>query len=328
MKKLTTGLGNLFAIGALLGSVACENLPDDELLRIDATGKVAGLAYRDLNGTGAYEPLIDLPIEDLVVRLVLGSGEVFATATTDAAGLYLLDAVPVGTFRIEVDPGFVGDSLLVSELNAGAFALVANDSLNVRIGLTYPVLTVAEARSTLPGKKGFIDAVALNASAAYSDTTVHVADTSGFIRATQVGGASILAGDSVRILGITARRDGQPAFRATIAFVVQQGVGLPPAEVVTSRVAATADGGRLDAALVRMRDVVVTDTVSVVGGLSVTVDDGSGPVELFLDGRTTFNLSNIDIDRVIAEANGLLVPVGGQNRWQVRPRSPLDLIVF
>ena len=66
-------------------------------------------------------------------------------------------------------------------------------------------------------------------------------------------------------------------------------------------------------------------TVTVGGDFVMTVDDGSGPLEVVLDKDITFNLTPL-IGGVVVDVTGVLVPTGG-GAWQLKARSAGDVII-
>ena len=81
----------------------------------------------------------------------------------------------------------------------------------------------------------------------------------------------------------------------------------------------------LDAALVRMSNATISDTATVAGDFVLTVDDGSGVVEVVLDQDVGFLLVPLVPSGVI-NVTGVLVPTGS-GAWQLKPRSGPDLAV-
>jgi hypothetical protein len=173
--------------------------------------------------------------------------------------------------------------------------------------------------------------IALNARSPFGDGVVHLQEGIDYLRATGVDRENIGAGDSVRFIGRTAKDAGLPILQDVRPFrLVAQAVFVQPVEV-TSAEAASATGGDLDAALVRIRNALIEDTTSIGTNLVVRADDGSGPVELVLRDFLNFNrtLFNPDSTRFV-EAVGLLVPLqvgAGQVRWRMTPRGGADLDV-
>ncbi len=140
------------------------------------------------------------------------------------------------------------------------------------------------------GEKMFIDGIALNARDTFGDSTIHVADTSGSIRAIRAGAGAVFPGDSIRLRGTIATRTGRPVLDLDrLVPPVLAIAELPAPDTVTTVAAASADGGNLDAAFVRVDSARVSDTLTVDDDFVVTVDDGSGPLEVRLSNRIPFS---------------------------------------
>jgi hypothetical protein len=116
----------------------------------------------------------------------------------------------------------------------------------------------------------------------FGDSTANVTDVAAAIRLTNATsvGPQPSPGDSVRVLGTVATRAGQPVLDSARVTAFQ--AGPPPAPVdQTTLQANTAEGGAHDAALVFLNNAVIqTDTATVNGDYTFSVDDGSGSVKV------------------------------------------------
>lgn len=316
----------LAAAVAAVGT-ACDDSGEDRILEVEAEGRVQGFAFLDANGSGALEAGSDDPFPDLGIRLVLaGTGRVVETATTDDQGAYAFADVPVGRYRVQVDSATVGDTVGIVFEDSVDVTLALADTAVVRFGLAYPTLTAEEIRGTAPGSRAFIEGIALSARNPFGDASLHLRDSTGAIRATRVGQQQILAGDTIRLLGTISRDAGQPVLDAVTPFVLAVGTAPEPEEISTAAAAAAGDG-RLDAALVRIRDATVLDSATVDLDFRATVDDGSGPVTLFLDGDIAFDRTRFEADATVVRADGLLVPTGEEGVWRLQPTTPARVVV-
>ena len=150
------------------------------------------------------------------------------------------------------------------------------------------------------------------------------------IRATNVGTAVIFAGDSVRFLGTTSTRDGQPTLDEVSPLILDI-TEVPPAIRLTTFRASTADSARYDAALAQIATATITDTATVASGFALSVDDGSGLLRVLLDSNIPFAADTLPVDSlyvpgVVIDATGLLVPIPGDTaKWELKPRSNADL---
>lgn len=325
--------GRLLRLGAILGSVlggavlaaACPNAGESRVLSVPGTGFVAGVVYLDVDGN-RQPGFTDNGLQNVRVRLVVaGTRDTVARTASDASGGFVLGNVPAGSYTVVV-PGeaIFGDTISVVRIDTADVSLGPNDTVRVQVAVSYPTVTVAQARELPLGTKVFIEGVALNSLPTFGDTTVHIVDTTGALRVTNVRGPVVALGDSVRFLGKMAARDGQPVLDGAQATVLVAGPGRP-AETVTTALAATADGGRLDAALVKiLNGTIGTDTATVNGDYVLSVDDGSGAVTVVFDKDASLTRTGYAPGKVI-DATGVLVP-DGTGSWRLKPRSNTDLV--
>lgn len=324
---MSPALKRLCAPLMLLAMVSCENAGADRALGVDSTGIVTGFVYFDANGSRTSDG-DDLPFVGAGIRLLSPvSRDTLYRVTTDVSGRFRLSGVPVGSYALVIDSASAGDSARV--VDAASIVRVApGDSVEVLGSISYPLATAAEVRRLPLGSRVFVTGVALNARATFSDTLLHVADTSGAIRATRVRPSIVAAGDSVRLRARVSTRLGQRALDDVSVFIVAP-TFVPTAHSVSSAAAATGAGGSLDAALVSILDATITDTVTVGGHLTLTMNDGSGAVTVVLDRvadaafRAPFP-AGMFVAPNRFDVIGVLVPTG-TGTWRVRPRSALDL---
>ncbi len=318
----------LGALGALLVMVACDNAGAYRTLGISATGVARGLVYFDANGSGTFDAA-DAPLAGVRIRLLAPlSTDTAVRATTGADGTFRVEGIPVGTYRAVLDPTSVGDSVQVLQMTASPLQIRPGDSVSVDAVVSFPTLTAAQVRTATLGTRVFVSGVALHARTTFSDTLLHVVDTSGAIRAARVRPTAALAGDGVRLRGRIAVRNGQRVLDDVTVFVINPTV-VPPAPILTTLQASTADAGAQDAALVRLLDAAIVDTATVLGSLNVTVDDGTGPLTMVLDRvadagfRFPYAVGPLGAGTRY-DLIGVLVPTG-TGTWVLRPRSVLDL---
>ncbi len=318
---------NLLLISAIatLALGGCLGAGEDRVLSIEATGTIDGFVFLDNNGDGELGPG-DVGYADVEVGLTsIGSVIPVFQATSDADGLFTIRRVDVATWEIFVDSASVGDSLELALTDPESFTLAPDDTAEVLVGVSFPQISVEEARVRASGDKVFVEGIALNAHAAFGDESVHLVGATAAIRATAVEQAPLTAGDSVRLLGTISEENGQPTLDDVTASFIET-VEVPAPDTVTAATATSADGGTLDAALVSLDSVTVSDTVTVTEGLQLTVSDASGTARVVLDDDAPIdNPEQFGPDAVI-DVVGLLVP-DGSGAWIVKPRSSDDLTV-
>lgn len=321
----------------LVGIGSCDFATDVELLDIRGTGFLYGQAYLDVNGTGDSDAT-DEPLENMrVVLTTPRSGEVVQEATTDTLGVFTLEAVPVGTYVLGIDAAVLGDSL--SALGTmDPITVEIGDTIFFSLGASFPTLSLEEVRAATPGRRVFTNGVAMNARLASTDGTVHLLDTTdvAYLRATDVAlpsGGSVLVGDSLRLLGRTGTDNGQPVLTSATPYVLQRGLALPPPVEASTGTAATADGGALDAALVRIRAAEISDTSTAPNGdFHFWANDGSDSLEVVLKWFRGISTTGIRPDTVVRinRATGLLTPYDdgtGSVRWRLLPRAGSEVFL-
>ncbi len=305
--------------------VGCLGTGEDRVLSIDATGTVQGLVYFDVNGTGDLDEG-DTPLALVGVRLLpFGTPDTIARAVSNADGIFSIPRVPVGGYEIVVDPASIGEGVKVVDLDPAQFFVQPNDSVTSMIAIGYASYTLAEARTRPIGEKIFVSGIALIQNGLFGDSTLHIADPTGAIRATRVQRSEIFAGDSVRLAGEVGRRDGLWTLDNVTTYLLAIAVAARP-EQLTTGATASADTGRLDAALVKVVNAEITDTLTVDGDLQLTVDDGSGPAVVLLDSDVPFSALDPYVPGVFIDATGVMVPAI-PGFWSLKPRSDADLVV-
>jgi hypothetical protein len=310
-----------------VSQLSCGNAGADLVTSIDASGNVAGIVYFDANGTGNQDGA-DTPLGAISIALVLaGTADTVQSATSDQDGTFQFGAVPVGSYRVVVDTSTIGDSTIVSDIDPPTTNVSRDDTVGVDVAISFPKVSTTEARGLPIGTNVFIDAIALNDVATFGDSTIHVADTAGSLRAVRSGLGPLFAADSIRLRGTIASRTGQTVIDLDRQdpFVLAL-AEVPAPDTVTTDEAAGADGDVLDAALVRVDSARIVDTSTVNGNLLATVTDGTGPVDVEFDANIAFNLGSYLVPGADLRSTGVLVPTtsGG---WRLKPRSDLDVEV-
>lgn len=322
--------GRVVALWLVALGVACGDGGADRAAGVTATGDVAGLIFFDEDGSGVFDGA-DVPFAGARIRFVTTvARDTVVRVVAGPTGLFHVARVPVGVYEVVVDPASIGDSLEV--VGSHVVALGPGDSVTVEAPVGYPHRAAIQVRSLPIGTRLFVSAVALHGRSEFSDTIFHMVDTSGAIRVTRIrpSAVPVSAGDSVRVRGRVAERDGQRVIDDATLVLLAQTI-IPPIGTVTTGVAATADGGALDAHLVRIEDAAVVDTVTVLGNLTVRVNDGSGLLTVVLDRaadaafRPPLAVGSLAAG-VRYNISGILVPTG-TGAWRLRPRSLFDLTV-
>lgn len=324
----------LFAVTAAVAAAgACSNAGSDRILGVSATASVQGTVYFDRNGNGLPDGADTSVTGARVTLRSRATGDSVASDVTDATGLYTIDDVPVGVYTVTLNPSILGDTAVVAKIDSTQITLDADTTpVDVNIGISYPNISIDSARALVPGRKVFITGIVLNSPASFRDTLMSIQDTSGAIRVTRLRTPGMGPGDSVRLRGSTARRLGQPTLDDVTGFFLGN-TFLPTAVLLTTAQAASAQAGTLDARLVNLANVPITDTTRVGQGpdFLVTFNDGSGALEVLLDGAWFTAPDPVPPTFQFVPGNrfdivGILTPTASAGVWRLKPRSNLDLI--
>lgn len=312
---------------ALLALLGCSNAGEDFGFNPSGNGTVLGFVYLDRDGT------LDITQGDTtfagvkVGLVVAGTTDTVLTSQVDATGNVRFTNVPFGSYQFVVDTNTVGDSLQVQAIDSVTVRLRANSAQQTVVSrLGYPATTVAAARTLPVGSRVFVPGVVLAPVGVFADTTAHVLGGAVAIRLANAIDAGPLSspGDSVRVLGTVAMRAGQPVLDTAIVYVFKFGPVPVPVSLTTLQ-ASSADGGVQDAALVQITNAVITDTLTVGQDYHVTVDDGTGPLVIELDGDVLFPLGQFLLTKTVT-GRGVLVPTG-TGTWLFKPRQANDLTI-
>lgn len=319
------------ALLALAATAGCSNAGENSAFGITKTGKVDVLVYLDRDGSRTpTQP--DTVFRGARVGLLTGTvDDTAAIRTTDAQGIASFLPVPLGTYQVTVDPKSIGDTIRVQQIDSATARVTATDTARaslVRLG--YREVSTATLRTLPPGLRVLVRGVVLAGVQSFRDTTSHLSDSTGSLRLTRalnaIGGAGNNPGDSIAAIGTTATRDGQPVLDLARIVTFQRGGVAPVPLAVSTLTAAGAQGGRLDAGLVQVTGATIIDTATVAPDFRVNISDGTGIVELRLDGTQSYNRTAFRPGRTL-DARGVLVP-DGAGRWRLKPRSVNDVVLF
>ena len=324
---MRTLLGRIAIFLTTAVTYGCANAGEDRVLGIEATGTVTGVVYFDANATRQLEDEDELFDGVRIGLVVAGSGDTVAFATSRDGGVFNIAGVAVGDYRVAVDTTTVGDSAFVASVDPANITVRPADTVSIEVAISFPLVTVAEALALPIGTNVFVDGIALNARETFGDSTIHVADTSGALRAIRAGPSAVFPGDSIRLRGTMATRDGRVVLnldrRAPSVLAIAE---LPAPDTVTTAVAGAAGAGVLDAGFVRIDSARITDTTTAAGDFVVTVNDGSGPLAVLFDQDVAFIPEQFLVPGADLAVSGLLV-VAGPGVWQLKPRSDADVDV-
>jgi hypothetical protein len=310
-----------------LGVLAGCDMGGGQPLAIATRGAAVGTVFMDRNGNDAFDPTVDRPSAGVKVVLLAGERDTVATAVTDAGGSATMPEIPVGSYELRVDPAALGDSMTVTG-SLPAVVVRASDTTRASIALAPPLVPADTFAELAEGKLVSVRGQALNRLGIFADSSVHLVDATGTLRIVGLPGPAVDAGDSLRVLGRVAIRNGHRVLSPTNVVVGGTGPLPEPTPVGGTGAARSADGGRLDAALVTLtKEAEIIDAASIAGGdLRLLVDDGSGALEVILSGRAGITLDDPPLPGATVKLTGLLVP-DDRGNWTLKPRNSGDITV-
>ena len=322
-------LSRLLAGGALAVLLAACSGPDGRhAFSIDATGTVSGFAYVDLNRDGAPQGTEPRLADAGVQLLMRGTGEPVGSATTDSEGAFSFEGVPVGSYRLEIGGAVLGDSLVVTGTTPEPVQVTPGGSASASIGVSYPLESLGAVGSLPAGTPVYVEGIALNTRGSLPDNALHLHDGERAIRTLGAGGLTANPGDSVRILGRTGTQGGRTVLVDGVGFRIAPERRNVQPQLVSTATAASAGGGALDAALVRIDESFVSQVVTVQGVAVVTASDGSGSLVLRIP---TAHLQQAGVPVLqpgaVLSVAGVLIPRADGGAWELRTRGGGDVAV-
>lgn len=315
-----------FASLSVLALAACDSAGTNRIVTVNATGTAIGVAFIDRNGNSTIDQG-DLPLPGVRVAVTpRGGTQVVASGVTNATGLYILSAIPVGSYHITVDSATLGDSLRIARIDTADITIGSGDTIRTTIAFAFPGVAVAQARALPAGRKVQVLGIAQNGWAAFGDSSIAVLDATGAIRVTRVAPVTVSPGDSVRVTGTSSTFNGQPVITSATVAVLASGKPLPTPPTLSTAQAATAAGGRWDAQIVQVaRGTILSAVPAPTGELDLSVDDGSGLLHVLLTPRGFTNA--LYTPGAQLAATGVMVPAAGGQSFVLRPRADADLQV-
>jgi hypothetical protein len=321
-------------VAALVAGTACTNAGESFQVAALTTGSIQVAVYFDRDGSASLTAADTVFAGVRVALVVPGGPDTLRTVLTNAQGIATFDSLPVGSYRIVIDRHALADSVGVVAGDTGTIRLVSeSDSLHLGsvIRLGYPEVTLAGVRALPAGHRVLVHARVTSPLQAFRDSSAFLFDSSGALRVTgaqaQLGSGGNNIGDSVIVIGTTGQRSGQGVLQnGLFRFIVAGLAPLPRISTITE--SHTAKGGTLDAALIQLSNVVITDTLT------------SGPDFMLMvaDPADTTVKTSILLDQLLNAPHGVfppgrtgtfrgvLVPVG-DGTWVLKPRNGADIVL-
>ncbi|HEY4320792.1 MAG TPA: hypothetical protein VGM77_06370 [Gemmatimonadales bacterium] len=319
----------------LLGlSAACSNAGESLKYPSLAIGRLAVSDYFDRDASGGVTPDDTTFAGARFALLAPGGTDTLRTAVANASGVAIFDSVPVGAYRLVVDRHALGDSIGVVQGDTGLVRLVTTqDSITAirTIGLGYSVVSLATARTLPVGRRVFVRGVVTVPLQTFSDTATYLNDSSSALRVTNahpIGRTTRNGiGDSVMVLGTIAQVHGLTVLDQGAIYTLAIGPAPVPITVTVTD-ARTAQGGTLDAQLVKVIGTTIRDTATVNGVFVVRASDpadSTNLVDVLIDPALGAPASFFPIGSTMTITGAL--SYDGANVWGIKPRMAGDIII-
>ena len=327
-----------FALLVVAGTVgtACAEDPAP-LFAVEGSGEIEGRLFYDADNNALFTPLGgDTVLAGVTVMLLeRASDDVLGETTTNDAGVFAFEAVKPGTHSVFV----VRDTLLTPNL---IFCLNPINS-SVYIGelafLSVPakggcVIRIRAAKDTAQGRPVTIAGIVTAGQGTYRGDNLYLQDITGGMQVFGVPAAAALQpGDSVEISGTMGVFNGElQLVSPRVAPNILRGGTVPePVVATTGEIAESVQevGAKSSfvGLLTKVENVSVGDFDTGSTPRNAPIDDGSGAIDMRLDGNvvnalpSTFFHENTcyDIVGIVGFFNG--TP-------QIKPRGPADVTAF
>lgn len=320
-----------FALGfALLGACAEDPAPPFE---VEGTGRITGQLFFDADNNGRFSPLGgDTLLRNVRVELrERGSSIIMDSARTDATGMFEFEAVTPGTHDVLL----VQDTAITRNLVFCANPVRASVYRDETAFIASPakrgcVIRINAAEALAANAPITVAGIVTAAQGTYRSDNVYIQDPTTGIQVFGVPGSAALAlGDSIEVSGVLGFFNGEHQINTPIVAPNRKpGATVPPpsqrttgaiAAAVAAGGARTADVGRL---LVVRR--ARTGAFTGGGGRNATLNDGSGAIEIRLDGNVLSVIPTTRFDPTKCyDIIGILGFFNGTP--QLKPRVPGDV---
>jgi hypothetical protein len=279
-------------------------------------------------------PSEDTTHQGIRVRLLVGTSvpTLLTTDTTAPNGGVNFSNLESGIYRVEVDTQFLKDTIVASPVPQTVTVRAGDTPPTITVGLAPPIVPVQQVRTTLPvGKLVILQGVISAGRRTYTDTSAFLADATGPLRLRKARNLGVsldnTPGDVVRVRGRIAVFSNQRVLDSARIFLAA--LGTPPVpELQTTGPASGAVGGTKDAALVRVVNAMIQDTLTTAfNEFLVGVTDGSGRLELRIDPQNVSLAVKAEfVLGALIDATGVLVPTG-TGSWQLWSRDRADYVI-
>ncbi|HJU67229.1 MAG TPA: hypothetical protein VJ650_03205 [Gemmatimonadaceae bacterium] len=311
--------------------VGCADDPEPPF-EVEGTGRLTGRLFFDADNNGLFSPLGgDTLLRDVAVELrERGSSVVIDEGTTDASGTFVFEGVPPGTHDVFLvqDPDVTKN--LVFCVNPVRTSVYRDETAFISAAAKRGcVVRINVAEADTLNAPITVAGIVTAAQGTYRSDNVYIQDPTGGILAFGIpASAALVLGDSVEISGVLAQFNGELQINNPVVAPNRGSAEVPdPAERTTGEIAAAVAAGGAKAVDVGLLLVVRGATVGAFtsgGGRNAVLNDGSGAIEIRLDGNVLTAIPTTRFDPTKCyDIIGVLGYFNGAP--QLKPRIPSDV---
>jgi DNA/RNA endonuclease YhcR with UshA esterase domain len=299
---------------------------------VEGTGGLTGRLFFDADNNGLFTPLGgDTTLSNVRVEVrERGSSVVIDSTRTNGVGVFAFDAVPPGTHDVFLVRDTAITKNLVFCLNPVRMSVYRDETAFVSAPAKRGcVVRINVAEADTLNAPVTVAGIVIAAQGTYRSDNTYVQDPTGGIMVFGVPGSAALAlGDSVEISGVLAQFNGEPQINNPVVAPNRGRTTVPaPVERTTGAIAAAVAAGGAKAVDVGRLLVVRAAHVGAFtsgGGRNATLDDGSGAIEIRLDGNVLTAIPTTRFDQTKCyDIIGVLGFFNGAP--QLKPRIPSDV---
>jgi len=298
-------------------------------------GMIDGVLYRDDNGNGTFDPASDTPAPGMTVALFAGTdttAAALATTTTGNAGQFHFGTVRPGTYTLRVTP--IPTISIVGGVTQTITVVAATDA-QAPFRFTGNLLTsIASVRGATVGATVAFVGVATQNAGLFASNNLYVQDATAGVLVFGAPTAGIVAGDTVRVIGVTSLFNGELEIAApaggtlSVTKINSAPAPVPAAKTVTvTQMLANAFLGQL----ITLPSVTVRSVGTGTTSYNVNFQ-GLAPSDTF-QVRIT-NTTNIPIPITFWQVGRSYTVTGVDaffssgltNEHQLKPRSAADVV--
>ena len=281
----------ILSIAGFATLVACAEDPDPPF-EVEGTGRITGQLFFDADNNALFSPIGgDTLLRGVRVELrERGSSVLIEAVQTDAAGTFEFEGVVPGTH----DVFLVQDTAVTKNLIFCANPVRASVYRDETSFVTAPakrgcVIPIVDAEALALGTAITVTGIVTAPQGTYRSDNIYIQDPTGGMQVFGLPALNLLLGDSIEVSGVLGQFGGElQVINPIVAPNRKAGAPVPePFERTTGAIAAAVTANGVRAADIGRLLVVRRATVGAFTSGNATLNDGSGAIQIRLDGNVT-----------------------------------------